>query len=181
MGPGSTPRRTAGVVLRGHRSPPQVVGWLNEVVGWHVAKIADCWAALEPIRQGVRHAFGQFAKEVARGLAIRCDWGPQYIADTWINEVKWLGCAISPSYVGEPERNGVAERFMRTLKKQSFYLHRFRTLTRRARSSPSSSCTTTPSGSSSVSGIVRPRRRAPMPSGPPHEPHIRARATDRGP
>jgi hypothetical protein len=29
------------------------------------------------------------------------DWGPQYIADAWINEVKWLGCTISPSYVGE--------------------------------------------------------------------------------
>jgi putative transposase len=101
---------------------------LDEVVGWHVAKIGDRWAALEPIRQGVRHAFGRFGKEVARGLAIRCDWGPQYIADAWINEVKWLGCAISPSYVGEPQCNGVAERFMRTLKEQCLYLHQFRTL-----------------------------------------------------
>jgi len=73
---------------------------LDEVVGWHTAKLGDRWAALEPIRQGVRHAFGRFGKDVARGLAIRCDWGPQYIADAWINEVKWLGCTISPSYVG---------------------------------------------------------------------------------
>src|SRR2546427_11648595 len=72
---------------------------LDEVVGWHTAKLGDRWAALEPIRQGVRHAFGRFGKDVARGLAIRCDWGPQYIADAWINEVKWLGCTISPSYV----------------------------------------------------------------------------------
>ena len=75
---------------------------LDEVVGWHVAKLGDRWAALEPIRQGVRHAFGRFGKDVARGLALRCDGGPQYIADAWINEVKWLGCTISPSYVGEP-------------------------------------------------------------------------------
>ena len=75
---------------------------LDEIVGWHTAKIGDRWAALEPIRQGVRHAFGRFGKDVARGLALRCDWGPQYIADAWINEVKWLGCTISPSYVGEP-------------------------------------------------------------------------------
>src|SRR2546430_2621798 len=75
-----------------------------------------------------RHAFGRFGKEVARGLAIRCDWGPQYIADAWINEVKWLGCTISPSYVGEPECNGVAERFMRTLKEQCIYLHQFESL-----------------------------------------------------
>jgi putative transposase len=101
---------------------------LAEVVGWHVAKIGDRWAALEPLRQGVRHAFGRFGKDVARGLAIRCDWGPQYIADAWVNEMKWLGCSISPSFVGEPECNGVAERFMRTLKEQCIYLHQFRSL-----------------------------------------------------
>ncbi len=101
---------------------------LDELVGWHVAKLGDRWAALEPIRQGVRHAFGVFQKDVARGLKIRCDWGPQYIADAWINEVRWLGITISPTYVGEPECNGVIERFIRTLKEQCIYLHRFKTL-----------------------------------------------------
>jgi putative transposase len=101
---------------------------LDEVVGWHVAKLGDRWAVLAPLRQGVRHAFGAFGKDVARGLAIRCDWGPQYIADAWINEVKWLGLAISPSYVGEPKCNGVMERFIRTLNEQCIYLHRFQTL-----------------------------------------------------
>jgi transposase InsO family protein len=101
---------------------------LDELVGWHVAKLGDRWAALEPIRQGVRHAFGAFAKDIARGLKVRCDWGPQYIADAWINEVKWLGITISPTYVGEPECNGVIERFMRTLKEQCLYLHRFKNL-----------------------------------------------------
>jgi transposase InsO family protein len=101
---------------------------LGEIVGWHVAKLGDRWAALEPIRQGVHHAFGAFGKDVARGLKVRCDWGPQYIADAWINEVKWLGIMISPTYVGEPECNGVIERFIRTLKEQCLYLQRFRTL-----------------------------------------------------
>jgi len=101
---------------------------VDEIVGWHTAKIGDRWAALEPIRQGVRHAFGAFGKEIARGLRLRCDWGPQYIADAWINEVKWLGITISPSYVGEPQCNGVAERFMRTLKEQCLYLHQFTSL-----------------------------------------------------
>ena len=102
--------------------------YTDEVVGWHVAKIGDRWAALEPIRHGVRYAYGTFAKDVARGLRLRCDWGPQYIAAAWINEVKWLGITISPSYVGEPECNGVAERFMRTLKEQCLYLHQFQSL-----------------------------------------------------
>ena len=101
---------------------------VDELVGWHTAKIGDRWAALEPLRQGVRHVFGRFAKDVARGLRIRCDWGPQYIADAWINEVKWLGMTITPSYVGEPQCNGVIERFMRTLKEQCLYLNRFQSL-----------------------------------------------------
>jgi hypothetical protein len=34
---------------------------------------------LEPIRRGVRHAFGSFGMDVARGLSIRCGWGLQDI------------------------------------------------------------------------------------------------------
>jgi putative transposase len=98
------------------------------LTGWHVAKLGDRWAALEPLRPGARELLGGFGKDVARGLKIRCDWGPQYIADAWITEVKWLGMTISPSYVGEPECNGVMERFIRTLKEQCLYLHRFETL-----------------------------------------------------
>ena len=95
--------------------------YCDDVVGWHVAKLGDRWAALEPLRQGAREILGGFRKDVARGLKIRCDWGPQYIADAWIIEVKWLGMTISPSYVGEPECNGVMEPFIRTLKEQWLY------------------------------------------------------------
>jgi len=38
------------------------------------------------------------------------------------------GMTILPSYVGEPECNGVIERFMRTLKEQCLHLHQFQTL-----------------------------------------------------
>jgi transposase InsO family protein len=38
------------------------------------------------------------------------------------DEVKWLGMTISPSYVGEPECNGVIERFNRTLKEEGWPL-----------------------------------------------------------
>ena len=100
----------------------------DDVVGWHVAKLGDRWAALEPLRQGAREVGAGFRKDGVRGVKVRCDWGPQYIADAWINEVKWLGMTISPSYVGEPECNGVMERFIRTLKEQCLYLHRFQTL-----------------------------------------------------
>jgi transposase InsO family protein len=100
----------------------------DDIVGWHVAKLGDRWAALEPIHQGVRMAFGAFGKDVARGLAIRSDWGPQYVADAFRAELGWLGITHSPSFVGEPQCNGVIERFMRTLKEQCIWLHRFATL-----------------------------------------------------
>jgi len=100
----------------------------DDIVGWHVAKLGDRWAALEPIHQGVRAAFGAFNKDIARGLAVRSDWGPQYVADAFRAELAWLGITHSPSFVGEPQCNGVIERFMRTLKEQCLWLHRFDTL-----------------------------------------------------
>lgn len=101
---------------------------VTDVVGWHVAKKGDRWAALEPIRQGVRAHMGGYAPRIALGLGLRHDWGPQYRAHQFQAEVAWLGIRSTPSYVGEPECNGVAERFMRTLKEECLYLHDFKSL-----------------------------------------------------
>ena len=100
----------------------------SDVVGWHVAKKGDRWAALEPVRQGVRAHMGGFAKAIALGLGLRHDWGSQYRARQFQAEIKWLGIRSTPAYVGEPECNGVAERFIRTLKEECIYLHHFETL-----------------------------------------------------
>jgi putative transposase len=100
----------------------------DEIVGHHVAKKGDRWAALEPIRQGVRRHFGAFTPKIALGLGLRHDWGPQYTARQFNAELKWLGIRDSPAYVGEPECNGLIERFMRTLKEECIYVHHFRTL-----------------------------------------------------
>src|SRR2546428_3528737 len=98
--------------------PPLLLGAIDhcvdELVGWHTAKIGDRWAALEPLRQGVRHVFGRFAKDIARGLRIRCDWGPQYIADARINEVKRLRLTIAPRNVDRTAGNGVIDGLKRT-------------------------------------------------------------------
>ncbi len=53
--------------------------------------------ALEPIRQGVPEHFGGFAKDVARGLAVRHDHGSQYLSDTFQNELAFLGIESSPA------------------------------------------------------------------------------------
>jgi transposase InsO family protein len=87
-----------------------------ECVGLHVAKRGDRFEALEPLRQGVREHFGGFERDIARGLTIRHDHGSAYMSDDFQRELAFLGLATSPSFVREPEGNGCAERFIRTLK-----------------------------------------------------------------
>lgn len=101
---------------------------VTDVVGWHVAKKGDRWAALEPIRQGVRSIMKGYAPKIALGLGLRHDWGPQYTAHQFQGELAWLGIRSTASYVGEPECNGVVERFNRTLKEECLYLHDFESL-----------------------------------------------------
>ncbi len=99
-----------------------------DLVGGHVANVGDRWAALEPIRQGVQRTHGGYRPKIALGLGLRMDWGPQYTADQFLGELRWLGIRPTPSYVGEPECNGVMERWIRTLKEECLYLHDFATL-----------------------------------------------------
>ena len=58
--------------------------------------------ALEPIRQGVRHSFGAFARGIACGLAIRHDHGSQTMSDVFQKELAFLGMKSSPAFVRAP-------------------------------------------------------------------------------
>jgi len=49
----------------------------SSLVCWHTGKVGDRWAALKPIRQGVHYRFGVFGRDIARGMRLRCDWGPE--------------------------------------------------------------------------------------------------------
>jgi transposase InsO family protein len=80
-----------------------------ECVGIHASKTANRFEALEPIRQGVREHFGAFEKSIAEGLSL-------------------LGVQSSPSFVREPEGNGCAERFIRTLKENLLWVKHFSTV-----------------------------------------------------
>ena len=99
-----------------------------ECVGIHAAPRATRFEALEPIRQGVRDHFGGFAKNIARGLAVRHDHGSQYMSDTFQKELAFLGVESSPAFVRAPEGNGCAERFIRTLKENLLWLQTFDTI-----------------------------------------------------
>ena len=84
----------------------------TECIGLHAAKRGTRFEALEPIRQGVRERFGEIGEGVARGLRLRHDHGSNYLADDFQQEVAFFGIESSPSFVREPEGNGVAERFI---------------------------------------------------------------------
>jgi len=99
-----------------------------ECVGIHAAKQGTRFEALEPIRQGVRIAFGAFGQDIAQGLVLRHDHGSQYMSHVFQEELRFLGIASSPAFVREPEGNGCAERFIRTLKENLLWLKTFDTV-----------------------------------------------------
>ncbi len=93
-----------------------------DCVGIHAARPGTRFEALEPLRQAIPDSFGSYEKGVAQGLALRHDHGSQFISGDFQDELDFLGIESSPSYVREPQGNGCAERFIRTLKEQLLWL-----------------------------------------------------------
>lgn len=102
--------------------------WNAECVGWHVCKKGDRYAALQPLSMALKNLYGGVQAEIARGLALRMDHGTQYLSDHFLNQLKFWGIAPSFAFVAEPQTNGVAERFNRTLKEQAIYGRVFHTV-----------------------------------------------------
>ena len=61
-------------------------------------------------------------------MSLRHDHGSQYTSRYFGVELKFLGIHSSPSFVAEPECNGVSERFVRTLKEQLLWQQTFETI-----------------------------------------------------
>ena len=99
----------------------------TECIGLHAAKSGSRFEALEPIRQGVRERFGAIGKGVAHGLRLRRP-RVELFGRRFQQEVAFFGIESSPSFVREPEGNGVAERFIRTLKENVLWVRSFETI-----------------------------------------------------
>jgi transposase InsO family protein len=99
-----------------------------ECVGLHAARNGTRFEALEPLRQATRELRGGFEEGALRGVTLRHDHGSQFTSHVYQTEIRFLGMVSSPAYVGEPEGNGCSERFVRTLKEQLLWLHRFATV-----------------------------------------------------
>jgi putative transposase len=87
----------------------------------HVAKVGDRFAALQPVYDAVIDRWGRLDADVARGLSLRHDWGPQYRSGHFLGSIGWLGITDDAAFLGEPETNGCAERWIRTLKEQCLW------------------------------------------------------------
>jgi putative transposase len=94
----------------------------------HVARRGDRFAALQPVYDAVIDRFGRLDADVARGISLRHDWGPQYRSGHFTGSIRWLGIDDSPAFIGEPETNGCAERFIRTLKEQCLWARPYATI-----------------------------------------------------
>ena len=92
--------------------------WNAEALGWHVAKRGDRYAAVQAVGMAMRNVFGHVSPSAARGLALRHDHGSAFLAEHFHNQIRFWGMTPSYAFVGEPETNGVIERFFRTLKEQ---------------------------------------------------------------
>jgi len=124
----------------------------------HVAKVGDRFAALQPVYDAVIDRWGRLDADIARGLELRHDWGPQYRSAHFTGSLAWLGITDSPAFLGEPETNGCAERWIRTLKEQCLWSSCPTPWRNSARPWPGSSTVTTPHGSSSAMAIALQRR-----------------------
>lgn len=100
----------------------------SECLGLHASRSGTRFEALEPIRQATRSSFGAFDQGVAAGVSLRHDHGSQYMSHHFQEELRFLGIRSSPAFVAEPECNGVAERFVRTLKEQLLWMRHFATV-----------------------------------------------------
>ena len=88
--------------------------WNAECVGWHVCK-------RRPLRRPAADLHGAcravWLDRGRRGSGALAD-GSRLPVDHFTNQIKFWGIQPSYAFVAEPQTNGVAERFNRTLKEQ---------------------------------------------------------------
>ena len=100
----------------------------GEVVGHHVCKRGDRFAALEHVAQGLLRHCGSLEADAGQSLSLRMDHGDQYVSNHFRNQVRFWGVQASYSFIEQPQTNGIAERFMRSLKEQVVHGRIFRTV-----------------------------------------------------
>jgi len=102
--------------------------WNAEFLGWHVTKRGTRFEATQALAMALRQQFGHLSAGAARGLTLRHDHGSNFMADHFQNQARFWGISPSYAFAGEPETNGVIERFFRTMKDQAIHGRIFQTI-----------------------------------------------------
>ena len=102
--------------------------WNAEALGWHVSKRGTRREALQAMGMAVRQQHGHLGRDAARGVQLRHDHGSCFMAEDFQTQIRAWGMTPSYAFVGQPQTNGVIERFFRTLKEQVVHGRVFQTL-----------------------------------------------------
>ena len=105
-----------------------VIGTAKLWAGTYGSKRGDRYAAAEAVGVAVKTNSGHLNASAARGIALRHDHGSNFMAEHFQKHIRFWGMTPSYAFVGEPETNGVAERFFRTLKEQIVHGRIFQTI-----------------------------------------------------
>ena len=93
-----------------------------------------CFEVRKPFRSPGASASGSpgalrvVEAEAVAGLLLRHDHGSNFMSDDYQKELRFLGIDSSPAFVRQPEGNGCAERFIRTLKENLLWVKAFDTI-----------------------------------------------------
>jgi len=98
---------------------------VQDCIGIHVSDRATRYEAIEPVRRAVEYVYGECNEQVAMGVGLRHDCGSAYLSRHFQDEIAFLGLESSPSFIRQPEGNGVVERFFKTLKEQLLWVRSF--------------------------------------------------------
>ena len=100
----------------------------SEVIGIHASRSANRFEALEPVHHGVHRCFGAIAPRRSAWIEAASRSWLQLHVRRFQDEIECVGIEASPSFVREPQGNGVAERFIRTLKENLLWVRTFDTI-----------------------------------------------------
>jgi transposase InsO family protein len=89
-----------------------------EALGWHGGTRGARRHALQAMRMTVRRQSGHPGRDAARGLARRHDHGSAFMAGDFPNRIRAWGAPPGHAVVGQPQTDGVIERFFRTCAEQ---------------------------------------------------------------
>ena len=92
--------------------------WNSECVGWTVARTPNLDSAVETVASAIRTVYGSVQPFVASGLTLRLDHSPIFLSHDYQQRLATWGIDASFSFPMQPQNNGVAERFNRTVKEQ---------------------------------------------------------------